>query len=216
MPEPMLIVALLLAAGLFFLGLAGARIRRRRRLAAVRSAGMGCGCLGLGVLLAAAALNLYTYARLTYEQPVATITFERQSERRYTARLEQPDKPPRVYGLAGDEWQLDARVLKWRAPANLLGLDAHYRLERLSGRYVDVENETARLRTVHGLSAERGLDIWDMSRRYQRWLPLVDTHYGSAAYLPMADDARFSVSLTQSGLIARAENEAARKAAARW
>lgn len=216
MPEPLLIVALLFAAGLFFLGLAAARIRHRRGLAATRSAIAGCGCLGLGVLLSAAALNLYTYSRLTYEQPVATITFERQTPRRYLARLEQPDKPTRTYKVAGDEWQLDARVLKWRAPATLLGLDARYRLDRLSGRYVDLENETTRLRTVHGLAAEPGLNLWNLAQRYRRWLPLVDTRYGSAAYLPMADGARFSVSLTQSGLIARAENRAAREALRRW
>jgi hypothetical protein len=107
-------------------------------------------------------------------------------------------------------------VLKWRPPANLLGLDARYRLERLSGRYVEVENESTRLRTVHGLATERGLNVWNLAQRYRRWLPLVDARYGSAAYLPMADGARFSVSLTQSGLIARAENEAAREATARW
>jgi hypothetical protein len=216
MSEPILIVALLLAAGLFFLGLAGVRVRRRRRLAAVRSAVAGCGCLGLGALLTALALNLYTYARLTYEQPVAAISFERQGERRYLARLERPQAPPQSYLLVGDEWQLDARVLKWRPPANLLGLDARYRLERLSGRYVEVENESTRLRTVHGLATERGLNVWNLAQRYRRWLPLVDARYGSAAYLPMADGARFSVSLTQSGLIARAENEAAREATARW
>lgn len=216
MPDPILIVALLLAAGLFFLGLAGARVRRRRPMAATRSAVAGCGCLGLGALLVAAALNLYTYARLTYEQPVATVSFERQADRRYLARLEQPDVAPRSFELTGDEWQLDARVLKWHAPANLVGFDAQYRLERLSGRYAAVEDEASRPRTVHGLSVDRGLDVWSLAQRYQDWLPLVDARYGSATYLPMADGARFSVSLTQSGLIARAENEAARRAAGSW
>lgn len=216
MSEPILIVALLLAAGLFFLGLAGVRVRRRRRLAAARSAAAGCGCLGLGALFVAIALNLYTYARLTYEQPVAEISFERQGQRRYLARLEQPEALPQSYLLVGDEWQLDARVLKWRAPANLLGLDARYRLERLSGRYADIGDENTRLRSAHGLAADRGLNVWNLTQRYRRWLPLVDARYGSAAYLPMADGARFSVSLTQSGLIARAENQAARRAVARW
>lgn len=214
--EPVLIIVLFLAAGLFFLGLGGVRLRRRRRLAAARSGVTGCGFLALGALLAAVAFNLQTYARLTYEQPVAAINFERQGERRYLARLEQPDAPSRDYVLVGDEWQLDARVLKWRAPANLLGLNARYRLERLSGRYADVGDEKTRLRSVHGLAAERGLNVWKLARRYRRWLPLVDTRYGSAAYLPMADGARFSVSLTQSGLIARPENEAAQRALARW
>ena len=107
-------------------------------------------------------------------------------------------------------------MLKWHPPANLLGLDAQYRLERLSGRYADVADETSRPRTAHDLADEPGLDVWTLARRHSGWLPLVDASYGSATYLPMADGARFSVSLPQSGLIARAENPAAREAAADW
>jgi len=36
--------------------------------------------------------------------------------------------------VRGDERQIDARVLKWRGVATLLGLDCHCRLERPSGR----------------------------------------------------------------------------------
>lgn len=216
MPEPVLIFTLLLAAGLFFLGLLGARVRRWRPLAAARSACAGCGCLALGGLLVAAGLNLYTYAWLTYEQPVRTVTFQHWGDGRYMARLEQPGKPTRRYELAGDEWQLDARVLKWRTPANLLGLDAQYRLERLCGRYANVADETSRPRIAHDLADEPGLDLWTLARRHSGWLPLVDASYGSATYLPMADGARFSVGLTQSGLIARAESPASREAAADW
>lgn len=216
MPDPILVIALLLAAGLFFMGLAGARVRRRRALAAGRSACAGLGCLGVGALLTAAALNLYTYERLSHEQPVADLGFERLANGGYRAELQTADGRVRSFELHGDEWQLDARVLKWHPAANLLGLDACYRLQRLSGRYADIREETRRPSTAHALSTDRGLDIWSLAQRHDRWLPLVDARYGSATYLPMADGARFSVSLTQSGLVARAENAAARRALERW
>ena len=42
----------------------------------------------------------------------------------------------------------------------------------------------------------------------------MDTLYGGAAYMPMADGARYEVWITQSGLIARPANDVARNASA--
>jgi hypothetical protein len=47
-------------------------------------------------------------------------------------------------------------------------------------------------------------------------LPFVDAVFGNAVYLPMADGARYQVTLGQSGLIARPLNESARDATKGW
>jgi hypothetical protein len=164
--------------------------------------------VGLGV---AVALNLRSYARLTHEQPVAELSFAARGPQRWQATLTTvPDLERRAFDLAGDEWQLDARVLKWRGWANVLGLDARYRLERISGRYADVAQERSALRTVYALGEAPAVDLWALARDYPDWLPFVDAVYGSATYLPMADGATYEVSLTQSGLVARPQNAAAR------
>ncbi|HEX2197421.1 MAG TPA: hypothetical protein VHG88_02200, partial [Burkholderiales bacterium] len=112
--------------------------------------------------------------------------------------------------------QIDARVLKWRPMGNLLGLDTLYRLERLSGRYGDAASERAAPRTVHELAGEAGLDLWTLTRRYQRYVPLADALYGSAAFVPMAEGAQYVVTVSSSGLVVRPANEAARKALGGW
>lgn len=203
--------------GLVLVALACQRLIRGRLFAAA-----GSGLTGLLLLAAAAlafvvSLNLHTYERLTYEQPVAQIVFEERGPQRFRATLtEIPAGEMKMFVLAGDEWQLDARVLKWRGWANLFGLDAQYRLERVSGRYRDLTQERTAERTVYGLSENPGVDLWDLSTRYPQWVPFVDAIYGSATYLPMAHSARYEISLTQSGLIARPINEAADKAARGW
>jgi hypothetical protein len=161
--------------------------------------------------------TLHTYARLSYEQPVAQLTFVALGPQLYTATLTRaPAGDVETFALNGDEWQLDARVLKWRGFANLLGLDARYRLERLGGRYVDIEQEKTAPRSVYGLGEAPALDLWLLARAYPRWLPFVDAVYGSATYLPMADGARYRVTITQTGLIARPANEAAEAAVGAW
>jgi hypothetical protein len=166
--------------------------------------------LGVSGLAFVVGTNLHTYARLTYEAPLAELVFEARGPQRFRATLARiPSGDMQVFMMNGDEWQLDARVLKWRGWANLLGLDAQYRLERLSGRYRSIEQEKNAPRSVYGLSDNPGIDLWTWAQDHPRWLPFVDSIYGSATYLPMVDGARYRVSLTQSGLIARAVNPAA-------
>ncbi|HEY8538500.1 MAG TPA: hypothetical protein VIL28_06510 [Steroidobacteraceae bacterium] len=208
------IAAVIAVFGLLLVVLACQRLARARFLAAGGSALAGLVLLGAAALIFIISLNLHTYARLTYEQPVAEIVFENRGPQRYRATLtEIPSGEMQMFVLAGDEWQLDARVLKWRGWANLLGLDAQYRLERISGRYRDIEQERHAERTVYGLTKNPGVDLWMLSTRYPKWLSFVDAVYGSATYLPMADGARYEIKMTQSGLIARPVNAAAHAAA---
>ena len=163
------------------------------------------------------ATNLHTYSRLTYEQPVAELIFKNTGPQQYQCTLiRTPSGAMQIFAIKGDEWQLDARVLKWRGWVNMLGLDAQFRLERLSGRYLNIDMERAAPRTVYGLTDNPGLDLWNVAIDHQSWVPFVDATYGSATFLPMADGARFRISLSQSGLIARPLNATATDAVDRW
>ena len=112
--------------------------------------------------------------RLTNETPAAEVRFRQQGERRFAAEVLYPDHTREAFDLAGDEWQLDARVLKWHAPATMLGLDAAFRLDRIGGRYRDVGSERSEPRTVYELARPPGVDVWTLVRRFHSWLPWVD------------------------------------------
>ena len=173
--------------------------------------------LAASAMLLLVVTNLRTYARLTYEQPVATLAFEERGPQRYLATVTTlPSQETHTYELAGDEWQVDARVLKWSGFANVLGLDARYRLERLSGRYTDLEQERTAPRSVHALGEEPPIDLWALASAHPSWFWFFDGLYGSGTYLPMMHGAEYEVTLTQSGLIARPKNPVARAATSRW
>lgn len=203
--------------GLIFSVLAISRLRRRKIAAAGLHGTAGCCALLLGGALVAVALNLHSYQRLTHEQTVAEIIFRQFEPNAYGATLSPTGGgETQRFVIRGDEWQIDARVLKWHRIANILGMDSYYRLERLSGRYASLSSERNGSRTVYGLVPEEGLDLWAIVKRYERWVPFVDAVYGSAAYLPMANGARYEISVTQSGLLARPANAAAQSAVADW
>lgn len=218
MTAPLSIVGLAVAgiAGLWLCVSGVGRIVRRKPVSGSTVSVCGALLVGLAAVGLGVAGNLYTYQRFTHEQPVAELRFQRIGEARFVARLREPSGEARYWELAGDEWQLDARVLRWRGAATLMGLDPLYRLERLSGRYRDVALERSAARSVHALSEEAGVDLWRLAKRYRRWLPWVDATYGSATYLPMADEARYAVRLNASGLVARPVNAQGEEALRDW
>jgi len=201
---------------LYFLFSMFRNARRRRPLRATGSlaGGVASGAVGGASILLA--FSYYGYGRLVDEQLVSRIEFSQAAPGEYVARVMIDGRTDRLFTLRGDEWQMDARVVNWKPPATLLGLDPIYQLDRLSGRYSDIEEERSSMRTVHALSDELALDVWRVARRFPVLMPGVDAYYGTATYLPMADGARFEVSLTRTALIARPVNDAAREAVGDW
>lgn len=214
----MLIAAavILLVLGAIFLRTTLSQLRKGRLVRATGSVAVGAAAAALGTAAVFFAISYLGYHRLTTEQHVAIIEFVQDSEEEYTARLMLDDELDRLFTLRGDEWQLDARVLTWKPPATILGLDPVYRLERLSGRYSNIERERSEQRTVYALAEERPLDIWSFARQYPKFTPGIDALYGAATYLPLADGARFQVTLSHDALIARPVNEQAREAVGDW
>ncbi len=142
-------IAVCVLLGLLFLIAAVRRVRRRRLVG-----GMAHGAAALIFFLAAVCAllvgtSLRSYQRLSFEQPAGELQFARVGAQEFNATLTYPSGEHANFALRGDEWQVDARVLKWHAFANLLGFDAAYRLERISGRYTRLEDERTLPRTVY-------------------------------------------------------------------
>jgi len=157
--------------------------------------------------------NLHTYQRLTYEQVIADVYVRKLAPQRYqiSMSLSNADQDQHYYELEGDQWQLDARILKWKGWANLIGLDSFYQLVRLSGRFSDAEQARSRLPTLHDLKQpSSGLDIWKAKQLLRDKAGFVDTLFGQGVFMPMTDGAHFQVSIGQQGLITRPVNSAAK------
>jgi hypothetical protein len=210
------ISALLLLSLVLFI-MASKRFLRRKLLTASMQGLSALSFLLAGLLLLSIAINLYSYDRLTHEQTVAELKFTQLDNQNFNVEITYPDKQNKgIFQLHGDEWQMDARIIKWHGWAQLLGLNAQYRLERISGRYSNIDEELSKPRSAHALGTKDEIDYWKLINTYKKWLSLVDAYYGSATYLPMSDNASYQVYLTQSGLIARSLNTEAEEKIKLW
>ncbi len=217
-PETILVV-IAATGGILALLLTAAAVRRLRarefRSGAVYLFGAAVvAALGVGGAMLAA--SLHTYARLTHEQEAARAVLRALGPQRFELLLVRTGEPSQRFELRGDEWQIDARVLKWRGLGTWLGFDTVYRFERLSGRFADNDQERKSARSVYALSPEGTVDFWQLLKKYHSYMPLADALYGSAAYVPMADGAQYVVSVSATGLLIRPLNEPAKKAVGGW
>lgn len=191
----------LLAAGCL---LGGASLWRRRR----RGGALGTFVAGLLFFLLALVAGLISvgtrgYRALTREDVAARVEVEPLAADSFLARFSFPDGATREFRLAGEELYVDARILKWRSVANLLGLHTEYELDRVAGRYASLADERSRPRTVYSLGREKPFDFFHIARRLPLLDPLVDAEYGSATFVGVERAGAFEVRVSTTGLLVR-------------
>ena len=174
--------------------------------------------VSVAILFVLVAFDLLGYKHVLNDKPIATLSFERLGPQSYRAILVESDGVETRFDLSGDQWQLDARVIRWSSFVAGWGVKPAYRLDRLAGRYYSLEKERQNTRTVYSLideDAGSGVDVWPVLQASSEWLP-IDAQYGSATYLPMDDGTLYSISLSYAGLVGKPLNERAEAAVKRW
>ena len=175
----------------------------------------------IGFALSLVGLNTQLYSRLTHEGPVADVSVAAvnpaQNLYKVTVKRLDGNIPDQSCVLQGDEWLIGGQVQKWKPWANVLGLDATYTLDQITNKYSSAERGNGKLMTTCDLKGTpvvnsyvpAGWTPWLLSQFYTE-----ERRFGSANYMPLANGAVYRVLITQSGLNAEPENDAAKAAAA--
>ena len=159
--------------------------------------------LSLSALFATLTVSTQGYRAFTREEVVASVTTRRLADQRFEAHVRFPDGRDTTFLLAGDEFYVDAHILKWKPLANVLGLHTEYELDRISGRYMELDQEQTGPRTVFALSSPKPLDLFHLRRRHPLLGWLVDAEYGSGTFIATDSQALFDVLVSTSGLLIR-------------
>lgn len=164
---------------------------------------LGLLLISLGVIEGTITVGIYGYRALTQEELAARISVRPYAPQRFTAKLLFPDGHEASYTISGDEIYVDARILKWHALASMLGLTTAYELDRIGGRYREVEQERAAQRTLYPLGREKPVDLFALTKRFPYLEHFVDAKYGSAAFVPVGEPAELELRVSPTGLLIR-------------
>jgi hypothetical protein len=180
----------------------------------------GIGFLGAAGVATFVGLNLQTYKRLTYERVVATISFDKAPnvDDTYSVTMLLPEGEVRnINAIKGDEFSLGAQVITFKPMSQMLGYDSVYRLDFLEGRYsrrYNTSGVSEATATGIQLYENPGLDVYGLAKAQGGQFGIGTSHkdanFGSAVYAPMGDGLEYEVSITQSALVLRPANAAAK------
>jgi len=179
------------------------------------------GTLGLAFLATAGvigliACDLFSYRALPEDGRLALVSFHADGLQHYRVDIEEGNKT-RSTTLDGDLWQLDARLFKWKGLAALIGLEPGYRLDRLSGRYLAIEQQQlAHNIKVTLAESPVGIDTWRWLRLSRHDLGLFDPQALRVTFLPMADNATYALDLKPTGLLVQPLSPEAHQAMKDW
>lgn len=162
----------------------------------------------------AVAMELRHYQALSHMETIGSLGIDAVGDQTWRVRLDQPGQSAQSWTINGDEWQLDARIIRFEGPFGWLGVKPGYRLERISGRYLSLDQERNGNRTVEAVGDESWPDLWQLDQTWN--LPFMEGLYGSATYMPLKDGALYDIRLSSSGLVAVPVNEEARAAVRLW
>lgn len=204
MANPLLVVTVAFAVlTLGFLWLTGRALKKKRVLRTATSTLLAMLMLSLAALFGTLSVSTQGYRALTHEELAASVTTRKLADQQFEARITFPDGRDTVFVLAGDEYYMDAQILKWKPIANLIGLHTDYELDRITGRYIALEEEQSKPRTVFGLSRGKPIDLFDLRLKHPILGRFVDAEYGSGTFIAMEDGAVFDVLVSTTGLLVR-------------
>jgi hypothetical protein len=164
---------------------------------------LGLTLLSLGALTGIIAFGIQGYQTLTREEIAARISVSPVAPQRFAASFHYPDGRVANFIIAGDEIYVDAHILKWQPLANLFGLHTAYELDRVGGRYRDIEQERTAERTIHTLSQDKLFDLFGLRQRHTFLALLLDAKYGSATFVPVIQPAELELRVSTTGLLMR-------------
>jgi len=164
---------------------------------------LGLLLLSCGGLSGMVALGIQGYQSLTKEEVAAQISVSPIAPQRFAATVHYPDGRIANFILVGDEIYVDAHILKWQPLANLFGLHTGYELDRIGGRYRDIEQERNAERTVYSLGQDKSVNLFDLRQRHTFLAILLDAKYGSATFVPVIQPAELELRVSTTGLLIR-------------
>jgi hypothetical protein len=198
-----IIAVVAVALAVVFLAAAVLAVRRKRLLGTAAGATVSLLLFVVAALLSTIAVATQGYRALTREDLAATVVVRPTGPGRFTAQVTFPDGRDTTFALRGEQVYLDAHILKWKPIANILGLHTAYELDRIGGRYLELEHERDSARTIFSLSKPKRVDMFSLRRRWAAFAPLLDAEYGSGTFVMAERPDSLQVLVSTTGLLIR-------------
>ena len=147
-------------------------------------------------------MSFKNYKHFTYKENVITIVCHLKEKDWFVIELVPEGlnkEKTQYYRLNGQQFIIEGHIIKWKDFFSFVGMRPLYQVTRLSGRYIDIEEEKKNERTIYELN--RASWFWNFMMRYGKRIPGIDAVYGTASFTYPEVDDTLNLFITHSGFM---------------
>lgn len=170
---------------------------------------LGFVMLFCAIILVFIAHDLWSYQAVTPGKVVANVSIYQLGDQSYDVTITDSNGQEYRSMVRGDQWQLDARLLRWQGPGASSNGVMLYRLEQTSGRFLQLEQQRTQEHAGLQLQRSRWVDTWRMLSNYPFWLV---AEQGRVQFMPLVNGAVFAIHADIQGVVAHPVNDVAEHA----
>jgi hypothetical protein len=157
-------------------------------------------------LIATIFMLLYTglqgYKHFTYNKPIISVECSLKQEDSFILKfvdLDKKDSPAKFYRLKGQQFVIEGHIIKWENFFVTVGMKPLYQVTRLTGRYVSVNDEKEKERSVYEVAEET--KVWRWLMQYGEKIPGIDAVQGISSFKDAVENKKLTVYITHNSFV---------------
>ncbi len=151
-------------------------------------------------------VSLKGYKNFAYNKPIFSIECSMKEEDSFVLELvplDGDEREAKFYNVKGQQFVIEGHIIKWESFFVAVGMKPLYQVTRLTGRYISIEDEREKERSVYALGEET--KFWRLLMKYGQKIPGIDAVNGISSFKDAEENKIFTVYIIHSAFVIKEE-----------
>ncbi|MBN1693889.1 hypothetical protein JW879_00630 [candidate division WOR-3 bacterium] len=147
-------------------------------------------------------VSLKGYQHFTYNKPIFSIECPIREDDSFVVKfipLDGEESQARFYRVKGQQFVIEGHIVRWENFFVTVGMKPLYQVTRLTGRYVSINDEKEKERSVYEIAEETR--VWRWLMQYGEKIPGIDAVHGISSFKDAVEHKNFTVYITHNSFI---------------
>lgn len=149
---------------------------------------------------------LYTglkgYKHFTYSKPILSVECSLKQDDSFVLKFNElngEEHPASFYRIKGQQFVIEGHIVKWENFFVTVGMKPLYQVTRLTGRYISINDEKEKERSVYEVEEETR--VWRWLMKYGEKIPGIDAVQGISSFKDAEEGKKLTVYITHNSFV---------------
>ena len=151
--------------------------------------------------------TLRGYENFTYNKPIFSVECPIKEDDSFVLKfipLDGEESEARFYRIKGQQFVIEGHIIRWENFFVTVGMKPLYQVTRLTGRYISINDEKEKERSVYEIAEETRMWRWLM--QYGEKIPGIDAVNGVSSFKDATENKKFIVHIVHNAFVIKEQN----------